>query len=77
MCISYPYTEGVDYVIFHRALSLIDNPISVTVALLNDGVIDEQPETITLILMQEGFFDSNQILAYDTLRISLQDNDSK
>ena len=74
---SYLCTEGVDYVLSHPTLSLLDNPIPVTVTLLNDGVNDEQPETITLTLMQDGFFDSNQILVYDTVQITLQDSDSK
>ena len=69
--------EGEDYILSHPTLSLIGNPIPVTVTLLNDGVNDEGSETIILTLMHDDSFDSNQIFVYDTVQITLQDSDGK
>ena len=54
-------------------LTLTNQPIPVTVTLLNDGVNGEQPETITLTLVQHSTSEPNQILAHDTVRITLDE----
>ena len=78
---SFCFVENVDYTLTHDVdveISPANNvPISVTLSLLNDGVIGEEVENVTLTLVNEILADENEILLYDTVIISIVDNDSK
>ncbi|CAI8053116.1 hypothetical protein GBAR_LOCUS29051 [Geodia barretti] len=71
--------ENVDYTLTHDVdveISPANNvPISVTLSLLNDGVIGEEVENVTLTLVNAILADENEILLYDTVIISIVDND--
>ena len=69
--------EGVDYILSHSKFSLGGElPISVTVKLLNDGVVGEEPETIILTLVQDRNLSSpNAILSNEAITIILHDNE--
>ena len=75
-------TENEDYTLPHDnvslTISLTNNvPIRVTLTLLNDGVAGEEVENVTLSLVNTVSPDENEILLYDTVTISILDNDSK
>ena len=69
-------TEGIDYVLRHPVpIILINAPVSVTVRILNDSVV-EGPESIILTLVQDMVqspSNVNQILLHDTVQITVQD----
>ena len=71
----------MDYTLIHDIdleIRLASNvPISVTLSLLNDGVAGEEVENVTLTLVNEITADENEVLLYDTVTISILDNDSK
>jgi hypothetical protein len=72
-------TEGVDYILSHSSFSLGgQQPVSITVNLLNDGAVGEEPETITLTLVQNGDLSlPNAILSNEAITITIQDNEFK
>ena len=72
-----PYIEGVDYILSHSSFSLGgQQPVFITVNLLNDGVVGEEPETITLTLVQNGDLSlPNAILSNEAITITIQDNE--
>ena len=71
--------EGVDYNLIHPTfLTLNDKPLSIHVLLLSDGVSGEDLETINLTLVQNHRLtpsNQNQILQYQSVVITVQDND--
>ena len=72
--------DGEDYDLSYPSfLTLINKPVLVNVTLLNDGVTGERLETINLTLVQNQHLtpsNENQILAYETVMITLHDSDS-
>ena len=73
----HPYIEGVDYILSRSSFSVGgQQPVSITVKLLNDGVVGEEPETITLTLVQNGdLLLPNTILSNEAITITIQDNE--
>ena len=69
--------EGVDYILSHSRFNLGGQlPVSVSVKLLNDGVVGEEPETIILTLVQDRILSlPNVILSNEAITITLQDNE--
>ena len=73
------YVVNEDYKINPtNPVALISNPVPVIVTLLNDRVTGEGLEDIILTLVQDDTrtpSNQNQFLIYDTVRISLLDNE--
>ena len=68
--------EGVDYVLPQSNFTLSNIPFSITITLLNNEVVGEEPETITLTLMPDRDLEANEILSNPAITITLHDNES-
>ena len=69
--------EVEDYILSYTApLSLTNQPLPVMVSTVDDDVFEEREE-IVLTLVQSSYSNEGQILAWQTVVITVSDNDSK
>ena len=70
------HLENVDYVLSHSSVIAFGHlPTPINVTLLNDGIVGEDPETITLTLVHKAtVLEPNVIVSNEAITITVHDN---
>ena len=69
--------DDLDYNLTYSSLLLTNQPLPITLFLEDDDIYEDTESIILTLLQRNSSIQENQILAHETVVVTLEDNDSK